>query len=71
MRLHTRLNAVDGKVLCPHDCAWKELEKCAACTELREIAHGEQGDTVVCEPTVNVSFDRLLDGMIRGGNPIL
>ncbi len=66
MRLHSRLNVVDGKVVCPHTCKWKAIEGCGACTELQQIGAGQHGQVVVCEPDVARPFSDVLADMVRG-----
>lgn len=65
MKIHTRLTAIDGQVLCPHTCDWKSVEECAHCAELSRIEHDERRTTVVCAPEVDRPLGSVLQEMIR------
>jgi hypothetical protein len=65
MELHTRLNVIEGEVLCPHSCQWKSAEKCAVCAELTQIEETDHGPVVVCEPDVERPFASVLQQMIH------
>ena len=38
MHTHVRLYVVDGKVLCPHGCEWKDTVECAQCADLERLS---------------------------------
>lgn len=63
--LHTRLNVIDGKVLCARTCQWKEVEGCAACRDLRRFEHGPRGDIVDCDPEITRSVDQVMYDLMR------
>jgi len=50
MRTHVRLYVLDGKVLCPRGCEWKDVERCAECAELERL---EPGKSVTCTPEID------------------
>ncbi len=64
MKVHTRLSAIEGQVLCPHSCDWKSVAECAHCAELTRIEQDETGTTVVCAPEVDRPLGSVLHDMI-------
>lgn len=65
MRIHTRLNVIEGQVICPHSCGWKPVDECAHCAELNRIEQDERRTTVVCAPEIDRPLGSVLEDMIR------
>jgi hypothetical protein len=65
MKVHTRLNAVEGQVLCPHNCEWKSVEECAHCAELSRIEQDGARTTIVCAPEIDRPLGSVLQDMVR------
>ncbi len=65
MKLQTRLNVIEGEVLCPHTCEWKSVGECATCAELTKIEGTDHGSVVVCTPEIERPFASVLQRMIR------
>ena len=61
MRTHARLYVLDGKVLCPRGCEWKDAERCALCADLERF---EPGQSVTCTPEVH-DFAATIERMVR------
>ena len=62
MRTHVHLYVLDGKVLCPRGCEWKDAERCAQCADLESF---EPGASVTCTPEID-DFVGTIARMVRG-----